>query len=398
MKHFSTHFSITLLMGMGFFGSYLSTAHASSHLEVSGWIPYWRAEQGVKDATKHISQLDAVFPFAYSVQSDGGIKDLAGLDKSFWQKFFKLARAKEVQVIPTVMWSDGESTHAVLRDSKTRKQHVAVIAEMVKRGGYDGVDIDYENKKADTIDYFSLFLKELKKKLGKKILSCTVEARTPPASLYKDIPDKIRYSNDYAVIARTCDRVQIMAYDQQRADIKLNRERAGSPYMPVSDIDWVRKVVDFTIESIPKEKVSLGMATYGYHYEVTVAPDWYRDYRRIGALNMPDMLDVAREYKVKPSRNASGEMSFTYMPKGSDITFPKNLKIPKNTPSGNKIAAQALAYANKTGKEVTFRIGWYADALSLKQKIDLAKKIGLKGVTLFKIDGEEDKNVWKYLK
>ncbi len=379
----------------------LSTSAASTDLTVSGWMPYWRDSESIKDAKKHITALNTVYPFVFSVMSDGGIKDLGGLSDKEWKSFIKTARAKDVEIIPTVMWSDGASTEAVLSNDVSRKHHIDVIMHMIEKGKYDGVDIDYEGKNAETINYFSLFLMELKKELGKKVLSCTVEARTPPESLYREMPTELRYANDYNVIGKVCDRVIIMAYDQQRADLLLNDSRNGKPYIPVADVDWVRKVVELALVNIPKEKLVLGIPTYGHHWAITVASYWYRDYRKIGALNVPDMLDVAKEYKVTPMRNAAGEMSFTYLPKSMDAKLAKAVKkmsVPKDTPKGNLIAAQALAYANKTGKNVTFNIGWYSDASAIIDKINLAKESNLLGVSLFKIDGEEDQKIWEVLK
>ena len=147
-----------------------------------------------------------------------------------------------------------------------------------------------------------------------------------------------------------------------------------------------------------KEKIVLGVSTYGHHYAVTVAPNWYRDYWKLGAMNVPDILDIAKKNKVTPTRNGAGEMSFTYLPKSSEVKFPTSLVIPKNTPKGELVAAKALAYANKTGKEVVFHMGWYSDAGAILDKVKLAKKYGLKGVALFKIDGEEDQKAWQFLK
>ncbi len=371
----------------------------AAELEVSGWMPYWRHHEAIKNAERHSGTIDTVFPFVYVGQQDGTIKDMAAMSDKKWTSFLKTMQKKNIEVVPTIMWSDGYATHQILSDAKSRKKHIENIHALVESHRYNGIDIDYENKRHETKEYFSLFLKELKAKLGKnKVLSCTIEPRTPPDSLYKEIPEEIKYANDYKAIAQYCDRVQIMAYDQQRADLKLNAEKAGQPYFPVSDADWVRKVVAFTIKDIPKEKVVLGIPSYGYHYTVTTAPNWYRDYTRIGALNVPDILDIAKQYKVKPSRNRAGEMGYTYLPKGSKVKFPKNLKIPKDTTTGMKVAAQALAYADKTGKEVDFRFVSYSDAEAMKQKIDIAKEYNLKGVALFKIDGEEDQKVWKYLK
>jgi spore germination protein len=373
-------------------------AKSTEDLEVSGWIPYWRDSEGIKDAKKHLSQIDMVFPFAFTVTTQGEIRDQAGLSDKEWKAFIKTAQKKNVEVIPTVMWSDGASIHAVLSSTSTRKAHIKGIADMVEKGKFDGVDIDYESKESETINYFSLFLKELKAELGNKKLTCAIEARTPPESLYREVPAVINYANDYKEIAKHCDRVELMTYDQQRADLLLNKSKNGAPYIPLSDADWVRKVIEFALKDIPKEKLMVGIPTYGHHWAVTVAPDWYRDYKKIGALNVPDILDVAKEYKVTPTRNKGGEMSFTYLPKSSKVKLSSALKIPKDTPKGNIVAARALAYANKTGKEVTFNIAWYSDAEAMKQKIDLAKEYDLRGVAFFKFDGEEDKKVWNYLK
>ncbi len=369
-----------------------------TNLEVAGWIPYWRDSEGIKDATKHLSSIDMVFPFAFTVTTKGELRDQAGLDDREWKRFVSQAQRKDVLVLPTVMWSDGASINSVLSDSSTRKKHIEEIVDMVKKGKYDGVDIDYEGKLAITIDYFSLFLKELKEALGTKVLACTIEARTPPDSLYRDVPATISYANDYKAIGTHCDTVEIMAYDQQRADIKLNAERVGLPYMPVSDPDWVRKVLQLAVKDIPKEKIFLGISSYGYHYAVTVAPNWFKDYQRIGALNVPHILALAKEYKVTPTRNRAGEMGFTYVPKSSKLKLKSSLQIPKDTQKGDVVAQRALAYANKTGETVVIHMTSYSDAESMKQKIDLAEEFGIRGVAFFKIDGEEDQKVWKYFK
>jgi spore germination protein YaaH len=370
-----------------------------AELEVAGWIPYWADSRGIKDATKNISDIDIVFPFAYTMQSDGTIKDQAGLSDREWKKFIKLARSKDVEVIPTVMTSDGGSVHANLSYKDLRKKHIDNIMKEVKKHNFDGIDIDYEEKLSSTKDHFSAFLKELKKELDEedKLLTCTVEARTPPSSLYKEVPKVIEYANDYEAIGKYCDRVEIMAYDQQRADLKLNESKAGEPYFPVSDVDWVEKVIKLALEDIPEDKILLGVPTYGYHYEVTVAPNWFSNYKRIGALNIPDILEVAEEYDVEPGRNKAGEMSYTYFPKSSPYKVLNTLPTPKGTTKGNEAAAKALLYANATGQTVNVRYVGYSDAEAIAQKIELAKEYGLKGIAVFKFDGEEDKNIWKLI-
>lgn len=370
-------------------------AFATTDLEVSGWIPYWRVTEGTKDAKKHLNKLDTIHPFAFSVKQDGSLNDQARLSNHSWKSLFKSARSKNVEIIQTIMWSDGTNIHRILSDDRLREDHIDAIVKMVKKGKYAGVDIDYEAKKAETKDYFSLFLKELKVELGSKALVCTIETRTPPESLYTTIPATLEYANDYPSIASYCDRVQLMAYDQGRADIKLNNSKAGSPYIPVADVDWALKVVELALKDIPKEKLILGIPTYGYEYEVTVSPNWYQNYRRLWSFNPQYALDLAKKYNLKPSRNQAGEMSLSYIATSSPVQLPTWTTAPVSTPSGNVIAAKALNYANITGQTTFFNLVWWSDAKSIEDKVLLAKELNLRGVAIFKIDGAEDQNLWK---
>jgi spore germination protein YaaH len=85
----------------------------------------------------------------------------------------------------------------------------------------------------------------------------------------------------------------------------------------------------------------------------------------------------------------------SYFPE--DTTWEKlnKQKLPKGTPKGMEAAAKALAYANKTGETVSVRFITYSDAKAVEDKLALAEKYKLRGTVLFKIDGEEDKAIWR---
>jgi len=395
---------ILLIVIMMTFG--LTDAQARTYQpEVAGWVPWWSAEKGIEDAEDHLekgiedaedhlSDIDILYPFVFEVSSDGELIDKGDIESRDWQNLFKKARRKDIEIIPTVMWFDGDEIHEVLSDKKKRKAHIEEIVDMVDDGRFDGVNIDYEDKNAETIDYFSDFLEELEDELGRDDLTCTIEARTPPASRWKEIPSVITWANDYKAMNTHCDWVEIMAYDQQRADLKLNDERRGVPYMPVADVDWVDKVLDYALEDIDEDKILLGIPTYGRAWDITVAPDWYRDYKSVEAINHVSAVKVAKKYDVEIGRTEGGEAVISYFPEDSIYKVFNALDAPKGTSKGFEAAAKALMVANYTGLEIPVRFITWSDAEAIEDKLDLAKKYDLRGVAVFKFDGEEDEDMW----
>ncbi len=378
----------------------------SAKIEISGWIPYWRTEAGTEDAREHISQLTEINPFGYTVTSAGKLNDAMKINGSDWQDLIEEAEDEDVRVIPTIMWSDTQSIHAVLSDKSKRAAHVKEIAKVVRDNGFDGIDIDYEGKLADTRVHFSAFLKELEKELGRKMLMCTIEARMPLSARFAGTPPpNIEYANDLRQINRYCDRVRIMTYDQQTADVELNGAARAKKeiYAPVADVAWVEKVVNYMDNDIDRSKMVLGIATYGYIYQMM--PDTNGNgygYTKLEAFNPGYATQLAKELKITPERNRAGELSFSYVPKDQPGGLPSQSALaklaPKGTASANLAAAGALALAKSKGQQAPFEYITWSDSGAIKQKVDLAKKLKLKGVAVFKIDGGSDPKMWSVLK
>lgn len=395
-RQYFTLLLLQLYVGLLLLGFLLvpAVAHGADQ-EVAAWIPWWSEEAGSESALKNIKKLDIIYPFVFEVNTDGTLRNRVDFDDDHWENLFEESEDRDVDVIPSIMWFDGESIDSVLGDKDKRKKHINEIVRMVSKYGFAGVNIDYESKLSETKDDFSIFLKELNAALKKGKLTCTIEARTPPDSRWKEIPKVIEYANDYKAMNKYCDWVEIMAYDQQRADLKLNEVRRGVPYMPVADSKWVEKVLDLALKELDADKVMLGVPTYGRAWDVTVAPEWYRDYTQVASLNHPRIKELSKKYKSPIGRTEGGEALISYFPDDSVWRVLDKLPTPKGTPKGFEAAAKALEAATQGKVETTVRFVTWSDAKAIKDKIDLVEKYDLRGTAIFKIDGEEDSGIWK---
>lgn len=376
-----------------------TSGSTSGSFEVTGWIPYWRSATGTADVLPNLSKLTEVNPFVYTIKSDGTFLDNGSLDQEPWLSFIAAAKAQKVRVIPTIMTSNSDLLHELLSNTQSRIALEDRIAALVKEKGFDGIDIDFEGKRAEDKEYFSLFLKGLYQRMGQKWVMCTIESRTPFDARYygTDIPaDAGIFANDLKEINKYCDRVRIMAYDQQGIDLQLSAAAASSSqlYAPVGDPAWVEKVVNLMAKDIKRSKILIGVPTYGYEYSVTVYAGKQYVYDILWTFNPGYAWPIAQQYGITPERNAAGEMFFTYVPTGAAST---SAPVSSGANSALLAAVGASVYADAYNSHLDFRLMDWPDAQSVQTKIDLAKKLGVRGISVFKFDGGQDPNIWNVL-
>jgi spore germination protein YaaH len=382
-----------------------AVAVAAPSFEVSGWLPYWRAATSTLDVMPHLNQLTEINPFGYTVKNDGTLYDAANLNSatSTYAPLIAAARAAHVRVIPTVMSSNTTALDTMLKDPTLRTQHVAAIVAMVNQNNFDGIDIDYEAKKASDQPYFTKFLKQLYVGLGKKYLVCTIEARTPPEDLNTTSPmSSIQYANDFKALNKYCDRVRFMTYDQESVDKTLNAAAGTAIYTPVADPAWISKVINLAKNDISARKIEMGVATYGYEYNITpYANGSGYIYDLLWSFNPRYATQIASSFGITPMRNASGELAFTYTPTTTPATLPAGTAPANPTVPSTQTAllgtAVAHAATDSNALPGTVRYMTWSDSVAIAQKIALAKKLGIRGISIFKMDGGEDQGLWNIL-
>lgn len=183
----------------------------------------------------------------FAVNSSG---DLYYEYKDDYYRLLEYARQNNIRTHASVVLMGRQPLHELLSNQSRRQLLIRNLVEVVKRDGYDGVNIDFEFIAAADAAYFTNFLQELKKALGgNKTLSVAVFARTGQ--------ENWQNGYQYDKIGAVADRVVVMAYDYH---YKTSAPGAVAPLW------WVEQVTDYMVKQIPREKILLGMPTYGYDW------------------------------------------------------------------------------------------------------------------------------------
>ncbi len=161
------------------------------------------------------------------------------------------ARQNGLKVHASVMlmgWNAAgrDEIHELLSSPDNRQQLIDNLRVHAAEFGYDGINIDFEGIPSQDRDNFSIFTSELTRALHEDNLTVSVAA-----------PAKVAGSTwhagfDYKVVGQAVDYLIIMAYDYS----------ASTPG-PSAPINWVEKVTSYAVSCVPRDKIILGLGTYG---------------------------------------------------------------------------------------------------------------------------------------
>jgi spore germination protein YaaH len=224
-------------------------------------------------------------------------------------------------------------SHFVLNpESKHRGELIADLLSAAK--DFDGLQIDFENIPPRDTDTFFSFLKDLRQGLPQeKVFTVALPART------KKIKDD---QYDYENIKPYVDRILVMAYDEHWSNSK-----PGS----VASMQWCKRVADYSLKTIGKEKLIMGLPFYGRAWG---------DYTPSRALIYTTTEKIIDEHKVTEIRRENGIPVFEYS---------RNVSI----------------------------VVYYEDTYSLCTRMEMYKTMGVASIGFWRL-GQETPEVWNYLK
>lgn len=311
---------------------------------IAGYLAPWNPA-GASALGKGV--LTEVSPVWYQPAPDGQVV-IASLDAERSQPDIESqAPSQNIAIIPSIsnfrneQW-DGALINQIITTPQTRARHITAIVDLVTSHRWAGIDIDYESLRAADRDAYSAFIRELAAALHQKDkrLSVTVHAKTAEPGDWSGAR-----AQDWRALGQSADEVRVMAYDYSTEE---------SPPGPIAPLDWVRSVLQLAVAEIPRDKIMLGVATYGY--------DW-----------------------------PSGQ-------KGQDLQWADA----EATASGHDMPVKWdpashspwFSYTDDHGRPHTV---WYENARSMRYKLDLASQYRVAGVFIWVLGGE-DPAIWEPLR
>lgn len=287
---------------------------------------------------KNNSQLSDVAFFNYLVDQNGNLT--TGQPVSQGLELADSCDLKKLALVHNMgKYNMAQTAHQVLSIEKNRKNLGKNILSLVQENGFDGVNIDLEGVPPGDRAFYNKFLAELKQmfKPYGYLLTVSIPAKTAdnPFNTWNG-------AYDYRTIGQTADLVALMTYDEHW--------KGGAPG-PVASLPWVQKVLDYSIKTIPRDKVLMGIPAYGYNWSAAgnSTVRWY------------ETASVTAKY---PWARWNDYFSTPYL-----IYYKKGVK-----------------------HEL-----WFENKYSLRIKLDLANNYGIAGIALWRL-GFEDASFWETLR
>ncbi|SEM75307.1 Spore germination protein YaaH [Sphingomonas gellani] len=236
---------------------------------------------------------------------------------------------------------DPAIAHAVLKTGTAQTNAINNMVALSQQGGAAGVNLDFEAVTNTDRSLLSAFVRKLANALHAKSRKLIVSV---PATSSNDPNDSWTGAFDYSAIGAACDLVQVMTYDQ------------NGPWSldgPVAGLNWVKAAIGYAETVMPKSKISMGVAAYGY--------DW----------NLTDSTGVQVDWKDLPGLIASTGA----------------------TPAWDTASSSPKFYYQAGGKE---HVVWYENARSMKLKAQYAAGENVASVSIWSL-GQEDASFWSTL-
>ncbi|MFZ0746170.1 MAG: glycosyl hydrolase family 18 protein [Terracidiphilus sp.] len=264
--------------------------------------------ESVRSFLAHAAKIDLIVPTWYHVDENGLVTGAPN------PLVLETAQRDHVPVMPILALFDKKQFHNLAGNLQAQDRMNEAMLREAHLHGYTGFQFDFENVEWTDRDGLTATVKRSAEVLHHAGLQLTI-ATVPNAPGYpgsggfaKWIYSDWRGAYDLAELAKSVDLICLMTYDQHT--------RWTMPG-PVAGWQWTLDNLNYALGMVPKEKLSLGIPLYGYHW-FTGAPNVDKVTGKESAnlsaetINAPDAQQLAETYQGKIEWDAGDRDSWFF--------------------------------------------------------------------------------------
>lgn len=302
-----------------------------------------RTAELVDEAGAYLTYLAV---FTYAVKRDGTItpvNDQAAVDA-----------AKKDGAVPIMVLANFEGgtfstdlATTILTNERLQDQVISEALQIMATKGYRVLDFDFEYLGRENRQRYNNFLRKAASRVHRN--GYKISAALAP-KIATDQVGILYEGHDYAAVGQIVDFIFFMTYEWGWS---------GGPPQAVSPLNQVRRVIEYALTLVPKNKIMMGIPMYGY--------DWTLPYVRGGtwakSITPQQAVQIAARY-------------------GAVIQYDQTAQAP------------FFNYRDEQGRNHAV---WFEDARSIQAKFDLVKELGLRGFFYWVLRGGFPQN-WQLIR
>ncbi|MEK5173535.1 LysM peptidoglycan-binding domain-containing protein [Heyndrickxia sp. FSL W8-0496] len=286
-------------------------------------------ESGAREVRQLGRYLTYISPFTYSIKEDGSLTELseaAVLDAA------RVEQVAPLMVVTNFTNSEFNSDLAatILRNPSLQNTMIDQLLSKMREKGYSGVNFDFEYVYPEDRENYNDFLRQVVTKLHPEGFLVSTALAPKISSDQKGI---LYEAHDYAAQGEIVDFIVLMTYEWGWA--------GGKPWA-IAPINEVKRVLDYAVTVIPRQKIMMGAPLYGRDWKIP-----WKEGTIAKTVSSQQALSLASKYGASIQYNTTYQSPF-------------------------------FRYTDENGQQHEV---WFEDARSAQAKFDVVKNYRLRGIS-----------------
>jgi cellulose synthase/poly-beta-1,6-N-acetylglucosamine synthase-like glycosyltransferase/spore germination protein YaaH/peptidoglycan/xylan/chitin deacetylase (PgdA/CDA1 family) len=312
---------------------------------VAAFYAPWQ-ETGLHSLHANASRMTHLLPAWVHLQENAKALDFHDWDPTLVphnKEVLEIARVNNLNILPVFSNAqlsefDSQRVHLFLTNPDLQNRLILQLRQWLLINHFQGINIDFENLLEEDNALYIPFLRRVKTAFEPYHLQVSADLEASHTMNWRDV-------------SSICDFVVVMAYDEHG-----ERSTPG----PIASVNWYREILQRAVQNVPREKLVIGLANYGY--------DWMEGRDWADPVTYQGALIAAEKYRAQERP----EQIVDFDDQALNPTF---------------------WYVDDEGKQHEV---WFLDAVTAANQWLIAQNYGLRGLAVWVL-GSTDPSIWTYI-